>query len=140
MRRSINWIKLVGGLSLIALGAVLLLVESLPAAVREYWPVVFIVWGLWKWVARYSAKEDAWAGTDYGTGLYVIRRRRRTLRGPRAWLPGFILMVLGGALLWANLDPAGNFAYGPILLIALGGFQVWRSFAPPPRSDFYGTG
>ncbi len=125
-----------GGLGLIALGAALLFAESLPVVIRQYWPVVLVVWGLWKWVARYSVKEDAWAGTDYGTGLYVIRRRRRV---PRTWLPGFILIVLGGVLLWANLDPASEFVYGPLVLIALGAFQVWRSFAPPPRSDFYRT-
>ncbi len=140
MRRSINWIKLVGGLSLIALGAVLVWVKPLPAAVSDYWPVLLVVWGLWKWAARYRVKEDAWAGTDYGTGLYVIRRRKRSLRGSRTWLPGLILIVLGGVLLWVNRDPVSEFVYGPLVLIVLGGFQVWRSFAPPPRSDFYGTG
>ena len=136
-QRSVRWIKLIGGLSLVALGTALLFVNSLPPVVRRYWPVVLIAWGAWKWVARYRVREDAWAGTDYGTGLYVIRRRRRE---PRAWLPGFVLIVLGGAFLWANFDPAAGVTIGPIVLIALGLYQMARSFASPPRSDFSGGG
>ncbi len=138
-QRSIRWVKLIGGLGLIALGVGLLWLEAPPLLVRQYWPVILIAWGLWTWLARYRVREDAWAGTDYGTGLYVIRRRRRPLRGARTWLPGFGLIVLGGLFLWANFNPASGIAIGPIVLIALGAFQVWRSFAPPPRSDFYGA-
>jgi hypothetical protein len=137
---SIRWSKLIGGLGLIVLGVLLLSVETLPAVVKAYWPVVLIAWGVWKWFARYQVKEDAWAGTDYGTGLYVIRRRRRPLGGLRTWLPGFVLIALGGFFLWANLNSSSGVTIGPIAVIVLGGFQVWRSFAPPPRSDFYTAG
>ena len=137
--RSIRWSKLIGGAGLIALGMALLWLEALPAVVRSYWPLVLIAWGLWTWLDRYRVREDAWAGTDYGTGLYVIRRRRRPLRGLSTWLPGLALIALGGFFLWAISNPASGITFGPIVLIALGVFQVWRSFAPPPRSDFYGA-
>jgi len=66
----------------------------------------------------------------------VIRRRRRQASG---WLPGLFLIVLGGFLLWTTLDPLSGIAFGPIVLIVLGVFQVWRGFRPPPRTDFYTT-
>jgi hypothetical protein len=136
--RSLRWGPLVGGSLLVALGVLLLLdrAHTLPPIVRQYWPVVLIVWGLWKWLDRFRAREDRWAGPDYGTGLYVIRRRRRQASG---WLPGLFLIVLGGFLLWTTLDPLSGFTLGPIALIVLGVFQVWRGFRPPPRTDFYAT-
>ncbi len=137
--RSIRWLKLAGGLLLITLGVMLLAdqAHTLPPFVQRYWPVVLIGWGLLKWLNRYATKEDRWAGPDYGTGLYVIRRRRRQ---PGGWLPGLFLIALGGFLLWTTLDPNSGITAGPIVLIALGVFQVWRSFRPPPRTDFYGIG
>ncbi len=129
---------LIGGSLLVALGVLLLIdqARALPAIVRQYWPVVLIAWGLWKWLDRFRVREDRWAGPDYGTGLYVIRRRRRQAGG---WLPGLFLIVLGGLLLWTTLDPLSGSVVGPIVLIALGAFQVWRGFRPPPRTDFYAT-
>ncbi len=129
---------LIGGSLLVALGVLLLIdqARALPAIVRQYWPVVLIAWGLWKWLDRFRVREDRWAGPDYGTGLYVIRRRRRQASG---WLPGLFLIVLGGLLLWTTLDPLSGSVVGPIVLIALGAFQVWRGFRPPPRTDFYAT-
>jgi hypothetical protein len=47
--------------------------------------------------------------------------------------------VLGGFLLWTTLDPFATLTVGPLVLIALGAFQVWRGFRPPPRTDFYAT-
>ena len=134
--RSVRWSSLVGGLGLIGLGIALLAIDSLPTMIRLYWPVVLVAWGLWKWIARYAVREDAWAGTDYGTGLYAIQHRRRRPGGLRTWLPGLMLIALGGLFLWAALDPTAGITFGPIVLIVLGGFQVGRSFAPPPRSDF----
>jgi hypothetical protein len=136
--RSLRWGPLVGGSLLVALGVLLLLDQDhrLPLIVRQYWPVVLIVWGLWKWLARFRTREDRWAGPDYGTGLYVIRRRRRQASG---WLPGLFLIVLGGFLLWTTLDPLSGFTLGPIALIVLGVYQIWRGFRPPPRTDFYAT-
>ena len=133
-----RWGPLVGGSLLVGLGILLLIdqARALPWIVRQCWPVVLIAWGLWKWLDRFRAREDRWAGPDYGTGLYVIRRRRRQASG---WLPGLFLIALGGALLWTTLDPLSEFTLGPIVLIALGVFQVWRGFRPPPRTDFYAT-
>ena len=135
--RLLRWSALIGGSLLVALGVLLLIDQAqhaLPPIVRQYWPVVLIAWGLWKWIDRFRAREDRWAGPDYGTGLYVIRRRRRQASG---WLPGLFLIVLGGLLLWTTLDPLAAFSLSPIVLIALGVFQVWRGFRPPPRTDFY---
>ena len=136
--RSLRWGTLIGGSLLVALGILLLIdqARALPAIVRQYWPVVLIVWGLWKWLDRFRAREDRWAGPDYGTGLYVIRHRRRQASG---WLPGLFLIVLGGVLLWTTFDELAGFTFSPIVLIVLGVFQVWRGFRPPPRTDFYAT-
>src|SRR5512136_2017363 len=100
--RSIRRGSLIGGTVLVVLGVWLMIdqAHTLPLIIQRYWPVILILWGLWKLVDRYRVKEDRWAGPDYGTGLYVIRRRRRQ---PGAWLPGAALIVLGGAFLWANL-------------------------------------
>jgi hypothetical protein len=138
LSRSFRWSSLIGGVLLAALGVLLLIDQgrALPPIVRQYWPMVLVVWGVWKWIARYWVKEDRWAGPDYGTGLYVIRRRRRPARG---WLPGLFLIGLGGFLQWVTLHPLSGITAGPIVLLALGVFQVWRSFRPPPRSDFYAT-
>ena len=136
--RSLRWGTLIGGSLLVALGILLLIdqARALPAIVRQYWPVVLIVWGLWKWLDRFRAREDRWAGPDYGTGLYVIRHRRRQASG---WLPGLFLIVLGGVLLWTTLNELAGLTFSPIVLIVLGVFQVWRGFHPPPRTDFYAT-
>ncbi len=131
--RSLRWAQLISGLGLVALSAAVLFSQTLPPVVRQSWPLVLIVWGLWKWIARYRVGEDAWAGTDYGTGLYVIRRRRRE---SSTWLPGLVLIVLGGVFLWANFDPTLDITIGPIVLLALGVWQMGRGFVPPPRSDF----
>jgi len=134
--RLLRWGSLIGGSLLVALGVWLLIdqAQALPLIVRQYWPLVLIAWGLWQWFDRLRVREDRWAGPDYGTGLYVIRRRRRQAGG---WLSGLFLIVLGGLLLWTTLDPLSGFTFGPIVLIVLGMFQVWRGFRPPPRTDFY---
>ena len=134
--RLLRWGTLIGGSLLMALGVLLLIDEAraLPMIVHQYWPVVLIAWGLWKWLDRFRVREDRWAGPDYGTGLYVIRRRRRQASG---WLPGLFLILLGVFLLWVTLDPLSGFNLAPIVLIVLGVFQVWRGFRPPPRTDFY---
>jgi hypothetical protein len=134
--RLLRWGTLIGGSLLVALGVLLLIDEAhaLPEIMHQYWPVVLIGWGLWKWLDRFRVREDRWAGPDYGTGLYVIRRRRRQASG---WLPGLFLIVLGAFLLWITLDPLSGFNLAPIVLIVLGVFQVWRGFRPPPRTDFY---
>ena len=134
--RSVRWGLLIGGSLLVALGILLLMdqARALPVIVRQYWPVVLIVWGLWKWLDRFRGREDRWAGPDYGTGLYVIRRRRRQASG---WLPSLFLIVVGGLLLWTTVDELSGFTFSPIVLIVLGVFQVWRGFRPPPRTDFY---
>ena len=136
--RLLRWAPLIGGSLLVALGVLLLIDQAgdLPAIVRQYWPVVLIGWGLWKWLDRFRVREDRWAGPDYGTGLYVIRRRRRQASG---WLPGLFLIVLGGVLLWTTFNELAGFAFSPIVLIVFGVFQVWRGFRHPPRTDFYAT-
>ena len=130
-------LQLLGGLALLALGIALLVNAAvLPPLIQRGWPVILIAWGAWNWIIRYRVGEDRWAGPDYGTGLYVIRRRRRQ---PRAWLPGLLLIGGGAFFLWANLDAASGVTIGPIVLAALGVLQIVRSFRPPPRQDFYGT-
>ena len=108
--RLLRWGPLIGGSLLVALGVLLLIdqAHALPAIVWQYWPVVLIAWGLWKWLQQLRAREDRWAGPDYGTGLYVIRRRRRQASG---WLPGLFLILLGGFLLWTTLDPLSGFTF-----------------------------
>ncbi len=134
----LRWGSLIGGILLVTLGVLLLIdqAHTLPPIIVQYWPVVLIAWGLWKWLDRFRAREDRWTGPDYGTGLYVIRHRRRQASG---WLPGLFLIALGSFLLWTTLDPFSGITLGPIALIVLGVFQVWRGFRPPPRTDFYGT-
>jgi uncharacterized membrane protein HdeD (DUF308 family) len=136
--RLLRWRTLIGGSLLVALGVLLLVdrAHALPAVVQQYWPVILITWGLWKLLQRLRTREDRWAGPDYGTGLYVIRRRRRQASG---WLPALFLILLGSLLLWSTLDPLSGFSLGPLVLIVLGVFQVWRGFRPPPRTDFYAT-
>jgi len=136
--RWLHWGSLIGGILLVTLGVLLLTdqAHTLPPVVVQYWPIVLIAWGLWKWLDRFRAREDRWAGPDYGTGLYVIRRRRRQASG---WLPGLFLIALGGFLLWTTLDPLSGIPLSPIVLIVLGVFQIWRGFRPPPRTDFYAS-
>jgi hypothetical protein len=136
--RLLRWGTLIGGSLLVALGVLLLVdrAHALPAVVQQYWPVILITWGLWKLLQRLRTREDRWAGPDYGTGLYVIRRRRRQASG---WLPALFLILLGSLLLWSTLDPVSGFSLGPLVLIVLGVLQVWRGFRPPPRTDFYAT-
>ena len=133
--RSIRWSSLIGGTGLIVLGVWLVIDQAhmLPLIIQRYWPVILIVWGARKLIDRYRVKEDRWAGPDYGTGLYVIRRRRRQ---SGAWLPGVALIGLGALFLWANFDPALGVTIGPYVLVVLGAIQVMLSFTPPPRSDF----
>jgi hypothetical protein len=120
-------------LIIIGLGVVLQIDSQLPAIVRRYWPIVLVAWGVWHIVNQARASEDLWAGTDYGTGLYVIRHRRRR----RGWLlPGIALIAIGGFLLWANLDPTSGITFGPLVLIALGLVALISSLAPPPSRDF----
>ena len=100
-RRPFEWGSLVGSLALIGLGILLLTdrASNLPEAIRRYWPAILIAWGLWDLTERYRVKEDLWAGTDYGTGLYVIRhrhrRRNRTLTGIVMLLAGLVLVSIG---------------------------------------------
>jgi hypothetical protein len=118
-RRSLRWDTLIGSLILIGLGAALQIdqAETLPEAVHRYWPVVLIVWGGLNLIGQFRILEDRWAGTDYGTGLYVIRHRRR--RSSR-FLPGLALLLLGGLFMWANFNPSAGITAGPIVLIGVG--------------------
>jgi hypothetical protein len=120
---------------MIGLGVVLAADRSqlLPAVVRQYWPVVLMAWGAAVLILRWRSREDMWAGTDYGTGLYVIRHRRRR---PGQWLPGLILIALGAFFLITNLDPASGVWFGPLVVIGLGAVSLLTSFGPPPRKDF----
>jgi putative Mn2+ efflux pump MntP len=130
-----RWGRLLFSLVMIGLGIVLASDQSqtLPVWVQQYWPVVLIVWGVALFVERLRSRVDMWAGTDYGTGLYVIRHRRRR---PSQWLPALLLMALGGLFLATNLDPASSVWFGPLVLIALGVVWLISSFNPPPRKDF----
>ncbi len=133
--RSFSWGRILFSVLVIALG-LLLASESarrLPPIARTYWPVMLIVWGISLLIVRLRSREDLWAGMDYGTGLYVIRHRRRR---PGLWLPGLILIVLGVLFLIANLDPTLGIWFGPLVLIGLGVIWLISSFGPPPRKDF----
>lgn len=120
---------------MIGLGVVLAADQSRarPVIVQQYWPVVLMVWGAALLILRWRSREDLWAGTDYGTGLYVIRHRRRR---PGRWLPGLILIVLGVFFQITNLDPASGVWFGPLVVIGLGAVSLLTSFGPPPRKDF----
>jgi hypothetical protein len=131
--RAIRLGSVLFSLIIIGLGVVLQIDAQLPAFVRRYWPIVLVAWGVWHIVDQARAREDLWAGTDYGTGLYVIRHRRRR----HGWLlPGIALIAIGGFLLWANLDPTLGITFGPLVLIALGLIALISSLAPPPSKDF----
>lgn len=120
---------------MIGVGAVLAtdLAQALPPTVRQYWPVVLMVWGISLLVLRWRSREDMWAGTDYGTGLYVIRHRRRP---PGQWIPGVVVLGLGVFFQIAKLDPLSGVWFGPLVVIGLGGVSLLTSFSAPPRKDF----
>ncbi|HET7375308.1 MAG TPA: hypothetical protein VFK30_01295 [Anaerolineae bacterium] len=126
-RRSISWGSLLGGLGLLLLGLTVLIDQTdhfLPEVVQRYWAVLLIAAGVWNLIARLRLKEDAWAGLDYGTGLYVIRHRRQGRSGLWAVI---VLLVLGAFLLWASMTPDSNVTAGPLLVIALGVIFILRS-------------
>ena len=107
--------------------------KALPLSVRQYWPLALIVWGAGLLLLRWRSREDMWAGTDYGTGLYVIRHRRRP---PGQWIPGVVVMGLGVFFQIANLDPLSGVWFGPLIVIGLGAVSLFTSFGAPPRKDF----
>lgn len=126
-RRSISWGSLLGGLGLLLLGLIVLIDQTdhfLPEVVQRYWAVLLIAAGVWNFIARLRHKEDAWAGLDYGTGLYVIRHRRQGRSGLWAVI---VLLVLGAFLLWASMTPDSNVTAGPLLVMALGIIFILRS-------------
>ncbi len=131
--RSFRLGSLIFSLIVIGVGVVLLIDKELPVVIRRYWPLMLIAWGVVSIVSQLRASEDSWAGTDYGTGLYVIRHRRRR-RG--RLLPGIGLILIGGFLLWASLDPALGITFGPLVLIGLGVIALLGSLTPPPSKDF----
>ena len=127
-RRSISWGSLSGGLGLIILGLVLLIDRSgnfLPDFIQRYWAILLIAGGVWNMIARLRFKEDAWAGMDYGTGLYVIRHRRQQRT---RWWVAIVLLLAGAFCLWTSLTPSANITAGPIITISLGVLFVLRSF------------
>ena len=126
-RRSISWGSLLGGLSLMLLGLLLLIDQTnhfLPELIQRYWPLLLIVAGVWNLIARLRFREDAWAGLDYGTGLYVIRHRRQGR--PAIWV-ALVLMIAGGFFLWASLTPGSGITIGPIAAMILGLVFIVRS-------------
>jgi hypothetical protein len=131
--RSFRLGSLIFSLIVIGAGVALLIDKDLPVVIRRYWPLTLMVWGAASIVNQLRSREDSWAGTDYGTGLYVIRHRRRR----RGWLlPGIGLILVGGFLLWATLDPASGITFGPLVLIGLGVIALLGSLTPPPSKDF----
>lgn len=127
-RRSISWGSLLGGLGLLLLGLTVLIDQTdhfLPEVVQRYWAVLLVAAGVWNLIARLRLREDAWAGMDYGTGLYVIRHRRQGRSGLWAMI---VLLVLGAFLLWASVTPDSNVTAGPLLVMALGVIFILRSF------------
>lgn len=126
-RRSISWGSLLGGLGLLLLGLTVLIDQTdhfLPEVVQRYWAVLLVAAGVWNLIARLRLREDAWAGLDYGTGLYVIRHRRQGRSGLWAMI---VLLVLGAFLLWASVTPDSNVTAGPLLVMALGVIFILRS-------------
>lgn len=126
-RRSISWGSLLGGLGLLLLGLTVLIDQTdhfLPEVVQRYWAVLLIAAAVWNLIARLRLKEDAWAGLDYGTGLYVIRHRRQGRSGVWAVI---VLLVLGAFVLWASVTPDSNVTAGPLLVMALGVIFILRS-------------
>ena len=126
-RRSISWGSLLGGLGLLLLGLTMLIDQTnhfLPEVVQRYWAVLLVAAGVWNLIARLRLREDAWAGLDYGTGLYVIRHRRQGRSGLWAVIA---LLVLGAFLLWASVTPDSNVTAGPLLVMALGVIFILRS-------------
>jgi hypothetical protein len=119
-RRSMGWGSLLGGFGLMVLGLLLLIDQAdhfLPEIVQRYWAVLLIAASVWNLIARWRFKEDAWAGLDYGTGLYVIRHRRQGR--PSVWV-ALVLMMVGAFLLWASLTPDSGVTVGPIVVMILG--------------------
>lgn len=120
---------------MIGLGVVLATDQAklLPLTMQQYWPVALLIWGAGILLLRWRSREDMWAGTDYGTGLYVIRHRRRP---PGQWIPGVVVMALGVFFQIANLDPLSGVWFGPLVVIGLGVVSLLTSFGAPPRKDF----
>ncbi|MBI5563910.1 MAG: hypothetical protein HY870_03370 [Chloroflexi bacterium] len=133
--RGIRWGRAAFSVLMIGLGVVLATdqAKSLPLTVRQYWPVALLIWGAGILLLRWRSREDMWAGTDYGTGLYVIRHRRRP---PGQWIPGVVVMALGVFFQIANLDPLSGVWFGPLVVIGLGAVSLLTSFGAPPRKDF----
>ncbi|HZY42540.1 MAG TPA: hypothetical protein VFF59_11145 [Anaerolineae bacterium] len=133
--RVLRWGRAVFSVVMIGLGVVLATgqAQALPMVVRQYWPAVLIVWGAAMLILRWRSREDMWAGTDYGTGLYVIRHRRRR---PGQWVPGVSMIGLGVFFQIANLDPTSGVWFGPLAVIGLGAVSLLTSFGSPPRKDF----
>lgn len=133
--RGIRWGRAAFSIVMIVLGVVLATdqAKSLPALLRQYWPAALLIWGVGLLVLRWRSREDMWAGTDYGTGLYVIRHRRRP---PGQWIPGVVVLGLGVFFLVANLDPLSGVWFGPLAVIGLGAVSLATSFGAPPRKDF----
>lgn len=127
-RRSILWGSLFGGVGLMLLGLTLLLDRAnhfLPDILQRSWPMLLIAAGVWNAISRLRFKEDAWAGLDYGTGLYVIRHRRQQRA---SWWIAIIQLSVGGFFLWANLTPSAEITIGPIVMLILGVIFILRSF------------
>ncbi len=131
--RSLRIGSIVFSLIVIGMGAALVIDKELPGFIRQYWPIGLAAWGLGNVISNLISREDSWAGTDYGTGLYVIRHRRRR---PNLLLPGLALILIGGFFTWANLDVNSGITFGPFVVIGLGIIALINSFAPPPSRDF----
>jgi len=132
-----RWPRLIWSVIIIVLGGLLTADQNrtLPALLWRYWPLLLVGWGVWLVVARLRSREDMWAGMDYGTGLYVIRHRRRR---PRQWLPGVALIAIGAFFFITSLDPSLGIWFGPLAVIGVGGVSLVSSFSPPPKKDFAG--
>lgn len=112
-RKTFSAARLVWGLLLVVVGAILMLDRMnvlVVGSVWRFWPVGMIGMGLGKLLQH---------------------------QGIEGLQSGLWLMVLGGWLLVVNFGVFGLSIRNswPILTVAFGAYLVWQALMPPPRAD-----
>ena len=111
---------LLGGLVLVAIGAILLIrnLGYIPPNVEQWWPVILIVIGLALVFNWSGARAEAPVDIGAGTGAPSTKPAEMRVRRWSSPTGGLILIALGLAFLGGNFLGGQNTP--PLILIALG--------------------